>query len=61
MKAAINELLEEPKPGMPNYEKRKARWQERPHLNILLRQLVGNVGMIFSNGDLAEIKSVLDK
>ena len=61
MKGAITELLEKPEPGMPNYEARAARWQERPHLNIILKQLAGNVGMIFSNGDLSEIKSMLDK
>lgn len=61
MKAAVNELLEKPEKGMPNYEARAARWQERPQLNLLLRQLVGNVGMIFSNGDLSEIKACLDK
>jgi large subunit ribosomal protein LP0 len=61
MKAAVNELIEKPEPGCPNYEVRKARWQDRPHLNVLLRQLTGNVGMIFSNGDLSEIKAVLDK
>lgn len=27
----------------------------------MLKQLVGNVGMIFSNGDLSEIKAALDK
>lgn len=61
MKAAVGELLEKPEPGCKNFEARNARWQERPHLNILLKQLTGNVGMIFSNGDLTEIKAVLDK
>lgn len=61
MKAAINELLEKPEPGMRNYEERVKRWQERPHLNIVLRQLVGNVGLIFTNGDLSEVKTMLDK
>jgi large subunit ribosomal protein LP0 len=61
MKGAVNELLEEPKEGCKNYELRKSRWVERPHLNLLLKQLVGNVGMIFSNGDLTEVKAVLDK
>jgi len=61
MKGAITELMEKPEPGMPNYEARAARWVERPHLNIILRQLVGNVGMIFSNNDLSEVKACLDK
>lgn len=61
MKAAIDELIVKPEPGCANYESRKAKWQERPHLQVLVKQLVGNVGMIFSNGDLTEIKAVLDK
>lgn len=61
MKGAVNELFEKPEKGDENYEKRIARWQERPHLAILLKQLVGNVGMIFSNGDLTEVKAILDK
>jgi len=28
---------------------------------LVLKQLVGNVGMIFSNGDLSEVKAALDK
>jgi len=61
MKGAINELMEKPEPGCKNYEKRVARWQERPHLNLILKQLVGNVGMIFTNGDLSVVKGELDK
>lgn len=61
MKGAINELLEKPEPGMRNYEERVKRWQERPHLNLVLKQLIGNVGMIFTNGDLGEVKIMLDK
>lgn len=61
MKGAINELMEKPEPGCKNYEKRAARWQERPHLNLVLKQLVGNVGMIFTNGDLSTVKAELDK
>jgi ribosomal protein L10 len=61
MKGAVTELFEKPEKNDENYEKRMARWQERPHLQILLKQLVGNVGMIFSNGDLTEIKAILDK
>lgn len=61
MKKAITDLMEEPVPGSANYEERKARWQERPHLAVIVKQLVGNVGMIFSNGDLSEVKALLDK
>jgi hypothetical protein len=32
----------------------------RPHLSLISSQLVLNTGMIFSNGDLAEVKKILD-
>jgi large subunit ribosomal protein LP0 len=60
MKAAITELMEEPTKDMEDYEQRKANWKERPHLAIVMRQLVGNVGMIFTNGDMSQIKDILD-
>ena len=52
--------MEEPKEGSENYEERKRNWVDRPHLALILKQLVGNVGMIFTNGDLSAIKDVLD-
>ena len=60
MKAAITQLMEEPTKDMEDYEQRKANWKERPHLAIVMRQLVGNVGMIFINGDMSQIKEILD-
>lgn len=32
----------------------------RPHLALVSSQLVLNTGMIFSNGDLADVKKILD-
>jgi hypothetical protein len=32
----------------------------RPHLALISSQLVLNTGMIFSNGDLADVKKILD-
>ena len=32
----------------------------RPHLRLIKDQLVLNTGMIFTNGDLADVKKILD-
>lgn len=60
MKAAIDELATEPEEGQENYEERKAAWKPRPHLALIRQQLVGNVGLIFTNGDLGAIKEIID-
>jgi large subunit ribosomal protein LP0 len=60
MRASIKELMTPPEESDPDYEAKKADYQERPHLKIIYDQLVGNVGMIFSNGDLSAIKDILD-
>ena len=60
MKAAIADLQLEPDPKQDDYEERKANWKPRPHLTLISNQLVGNTGLIFTNGDLSQIKEILD-
>jgi len=62
LKAAIADLTQEPDPKIhgDDYEERKANYKPRPHLNIIRDQLVGNTGLIFTNGDLSAIKEILD-
>merc|ERR1711915_996756 len=60
MKAAIADLLREPVEGDEDYETKKAEWKPRPQLNVVRDQLRLNIGMIFTNGDLSEIKEILD-
>ena len=60
LKAALDDVLLEADPRKEDYEERKAKWKPRPHLKIVREQLCGNVGMIFTNGDLSEIKNILD-
>jgi len=36
------------------------KWEDRPHLSIVSDQLVLNIGMIYTNGDLNQIKDILD-
>ena len=43
-----------------DYAERMEKWADRPHISIIRDQLKLNIGMIFSNGDLGEIKSILD-
>lgn len=62
-KAAIADITLEPDQRKPDYEERKNRfggWKPRPHLNVIRDQLTGNTGMIFTNGDLSAIKTILD-
>ena len=61
LKAAISDLQAEPDKRIhEDYEERKAVWKPRPHLTIIKEQLIGNTGLIFTNGDLSTIKSILD-
>jgi len=60
-KAAIADLVTEPDPKKDeDYEERMKTWKPRPHLNIIRDQLIGNIGLIFTNGDLTSIKDILD-
>ena len=62
-KAALADITTEPDQRKEDYEERMARfggWKPRPHLNIIRDQLIGNTGLIFTNGDLAAIKDILD-
>lgn len=63
-KAAIADIVTEPdQKKHDDYEERMARfggWKPRPYLNVIRDQLIGNTGMIFTNGDLAAVKEILD-
>ena len=60
MKACLSELNRKPEPSDPDYEERKDTWQPNPNLEKIIQQLKGNINLIFSNGDLSEVKAVLD-
>jgi large subunit ribosomal protein LP0 len=51
MKSALQEIIDK------DLDEKKA---ERPHLRMIYNQLQLNTGMIFTNGDLSEIKKILD-
>lgn len=60
MKAAISDLAAEPKPHEEDYEERLAAFKPRPWLGTVKDQLRLNIGLILTNGDLSEVKDILD-
>jgi large subunit ribosomal protein LP0 len=60
MKAALNYKMKEPEEADEDYETRKATWKSCDELEKIVNLLKGNTGLIFSNGDLSEIKKIID-
>jgi large subunit ribosomal protein LP0 len=60
MKAALNKKMTKPEEGDEDYAERKDTFTAQPELEKIVTLLRGNTGVIFSNGDLSEIKKVLD-
>jgi large subunit ribosomal protein LP0 len=62
MKAALTQAKAKPKPDDEDYEDRKDEWNEAalPNIDRIMSQLKGNTNLILSNGDLGEVKAVLD-
>lgn len=61
MKAALNHKMKEPETTDEDYEARKATWKNCDELEKIVNLLKGNTGLIFSNGDLSEIKKIIDE
>lgn len=61
MKAALTHANTEPKPSDEDYEDRKDNWSYNPNIDKIISQLKGNTNIILSNGDLGEVKAVLDE
>jgi hypothetical protein len=60
MKASLKQLMTKPEETDEDYKELMADWVERPQVPIISDQLRLNIGMIFTNGDLNEIKDILD-
>lgn len=60
MKSSLNYKMKEPEEADVDYAERKDSWKKCDELDILVKLLKGNTGIIFTNGDLSEIKKVLD-
>lgn len=61
MKAALNHKMKKPEETDADYSERKDSWKECPELEKIVNLLKGNTGLIFTNGDLAEVKKVIDE
>jgi len=61
MKAALTEANRKPEKGDEDYEERKDSYVFSPNIEKIIGQLRGNTNLIFSNGDLGDVKAVLDK
>jgi large subunit ribosomal protein LP0 len=60
MKASLTEANRKPEKGDEDYEERSKTWVFNANIEKILLQLKGNINLIFSNGDLGEVKTILD-
>lgn len=60
MKAALSRQLAKPEEGDEHYDERKDS-KPLPEVEKIMNLLKGNTGLIFSNGDLSDVKRVLDE
>lgn len=61
MKSSLNYKMREPEENDVDFAERKDSWKKCDELDIIVKLLRGNTGIIFTNGDLSEIKKVLDE
>jgi len=60
MKSALTHANTKPDPNDEDYESRKDGWEFSPSIDKIIGQLKGNTNLIFTNGDLSDIKTILD-
>lgn len=60
MKASIAHLQSEPQEEDEDYEERKETWVKRDELSLISSNCRGNTAIIFTNGDLTDIKEIID-
>ena len=60
MKASLTHKMKKPEPEDADYAERKDSWKACDELEKIVNLLKGNTGLIFTNGDLSEIKKILD-
>jgi ribosomal protein L10 len=56
MKAALTHANTKPEVNDDDYEDRKDNWTFSPTIEKIITQLKGNINLIFTNGDLADVK-----
>ena len=60
MKAALNHKMKKPEEEDSDYEDRKDEWKDCSELEKIVNLLKGNTGLIFTNGELSDIKKIID-
>ena len=60
MKASLTKANAKPEEGDEDYAERSKTYKFNPNIEKILLQLKGNTNLIFSNGDLGEVKTILD-
>ena len=60
MKASLSAANKKPEAGDEDFEQRYKTYVHNPNIDKILLQLKGNTNLIFSNGDLGEVKDILD-
>jgi len=60
MKASLTASNKAPEEGDEDYAERKDSYKLNNNIDKIMAQLKGNINLIFSNGDLSEIKAILD-
>ena len=61
MKSCLTHKMTEPVESDADYNERKDTWKKCDELDSIVKLLKGNTGVIFSNGDLSEVKKILDQ
>jgi len=60
MKAALTHANTKPEETDADYAERNVGWEFSPKIDKIINQLKGNTNIIFTNGDLSDIKVILD-
>jgi large subunit ribosomal protein LP0 len=60
MKAALSDLNRKPEPEDADYAERSKTYQYNPNVDKIIGQLKLNTNLIFTNGDLSDVKTVID-
>lgn len=61
IKAALAKRISEPQPEDADYEERKRNWTPLEKMEPLGKLLKGNLGIIFTNRDLPDVKDIVDR
>lgn len=61
IKAALAKRITQPEKGEDDYEERVKTWTPLPKMEPLMKLLKGNLGIIFTNHDLTDMKDIIDR